>query len=442
MSLKESSQLAASANTSSSVVSTAASPTEKAGAGLTVRTAVAGSHLFREQAIEAYMRGDREARMLRAEPAWTRQVFVAGALLVATLFLVAAFGRVDVTSQGLGILRVEGDVQFARTEIAGMVSEIHARSGDLVKAGQIIVTLKSTNLGGSVLEADRRLALAKTAQANFDARRSPLFERRRLLLVERVKILERRLQAEKGGLAHKGFRVHKQAALAKMGWTSKFEEHHAFEEMFDAKAQNLNTAEQTERARSELASLQLERDTERLGVKSQLDEAQAHRDAVALTVGQTTVRAANAGTLDSVLVRRGDAVQAGTTVARIVSGTAQQITAFVPERDRAFLEPGAAARVEMQQLPSAEFGALRATVVRVAKGIASSAEVKDVLGDQANLTESGYRVDLTLNETPRRILLGSYVRAGSLVNVRYVLRQCSLASLVFAPFLRGVESLR
>ncbi len=397
--------------------------------------AVAGTHLFREQALAAYMRGDREARMLRAEPAWTRSVVAAGAILALTVVLLATFGRVDVTTEGAGILRAEGDLQFARAEIAGMVSEVHAHSGDLVEAGQAIVTLESASLRAALLEADRRLQAAKTAAVELDSRRLPLFAQRRANLEDGVRMLEARLHAERRGLGRKAVRARGQASLARAGWASRFDEQHSFEEVLDAKARNLGTAQQIEGAKAEIVALDLERDSEGRRVREEVGEAQARRDAVQVALSQTTIRAAKAGTLDSVLVRRGDAVQAGAIIAKIVSGVAQQIISFVPERDRAFLEPGAVARVELTQLPAAEFGVLRATVTRVAKGIASAAEIRDILGDQASLAGSVYRVDLALDQTARRDRLAAHIRAGSLVNLRYVLRQRSVASLVISPFL-------
>lgn len=410
-----------------------------ANAGALVRTsepppalAVAGTHVFREAAIAAYLRGDREARMLRAEPAWPRRLFCAGALLAATLVTFAIWGRVDVTARGLGILQADGDLQFARTEIAGVVAEVHAHSGDLVQSGQPIVTLTSTSLRALMLEADRNLQLAKTQAAEFETLRGSLFANRRSILADRVRILEGRLAVVKRGLARKGNRARRHAALAAGGWSSRFDAQRSQEEVLDARAQKLGSAEQLERAKAEIVSLDLESDAERRRVTNAADEAQTRRDALEVAIAQTTIRAAKPGTLDSVLVRRGDTVPAGATVAKIVSGTAQRIIAFIPERDRAFLEPGAPARVELTQLPAAEFGALRATVTRVASAIASPAEVKDVLGDQASLPAPVYRVDLTLDPTPRRAILGSRIHAGGIVDVRYVLRQRRIASLVFS----------
>jgi biotin carboxyl carrier protein len=260
----------------------------------------------------------------------------------------------------------------------------------------------------------------------------PLFAQRRANLEDGVRMLELRLHAERRGLGRKAVRARGQSRLARAGWASRFDEQHTFEEVLDAKARNLGTAQQIEGAKAEIVALDLERDSEGRRVRVEVGEALARRDSVQVALSQTTIRAAKAGTLDSVLVRRGDAVQAGAIIAKVVSGVAQQIIGFVPERDRAFLEPGAVARVELTQLPAAEFGVLRATVTRVAKGIASAAEIRDILGDQTSLAGSIYRVDLALDQTARRDRLAAHIRAGSLVNLRYVLRQRSMASLVIS----------
>ena len=72
---------------------------------------VAGTHLFREQVVEAYLRGDDEPVPLRAAPPSTTSLVRVCGALVAFFVLVLAFGRVEITSRGRGVLRAEGGSQ-------------------------------------------------------------------------------------------------------------------------------------------------------------------------------------------------------------------------------------------------------------------------------------------------------------------------------------------
>ena len=120
-----------------------------------------------------------------------------------------------------------------------------------MEAGQAIVTLESASLRAALLEADRRLQAARTAAVELDSRRLPLFAQRRANLEDGVRMLEGRLHAERRGVGRKAVRARGQASLARAGWASRFDEQHAFEEVLDAKARNLGTAQQIEGAKAE-----------------------------------------------------------------------------------------------------------------------------------------------------------------------------------------------
>jgi multidrug efflux pump subunit AcrA (membrane-fusion protein) len=123
----------------------------------------------------------------------------------------------------------------------------------------------------------------------------------------------------------------------------------------------------------------------------------------------------------------------------VAGGAPSKIIAFLPERDRAFVTSGAEIRVEVEQLPYAEFGTLKGRVDRVATDLASRYEVTEALGEEAQYPGPSYRVELSLLEDDRAKQLSSKLRAGMLVNARFTLRRRRLISLVLDPLRRWLR---
>ncbi|HVJ91654.1 MAG TPA: HlyD family efflux transporter periplasmic adaptor subunit [Labilithrix sp.] len=400
---------------------------------------VAGTHLFREQVVEAYLRGDDEPVPLRAAPPSTTSLVLVCGALVAFFVLVLAFGRVEITSRGRGVLRAEGGSQMLVTLASGTVAEVRARSGDHVERGQAVVVLDSASVKAALLEAERRVAMTERALADYRAKRKPLADRQLRELAKREAALLSRLEQDGREVARTEAVVERIKRLTAATVATAQDRDKAEEEWSRATAQRFATAADLARLREERAALELQIANDDWRLQAERDEALTKRDATAFSFEQTSICAPSAGTLESLTVRPGDGLAVGTTVARLVpSDVALQIVAFVPERDRAFLYEGSKAIIELDQLPAAEFGTLRGTVTRVAHDIAASHDVREVLGD-ASSVEPMYRVELALDSDARRARVEHRIRAGSLVSVRYVLRQRSVAAVVFAPIQRLLE---
>ena len=112
-----------------------------------------------------------------------------------------------------------------------------------------------------------------------------------------------------------------------------------------------------------------------------------------------------------------------------------QAVSFLPERDRAFINAGDRARIELEQLPSAEFGSLTGHVKRISSDLASPYEVKDAFGEEGAVQGPAYRVELTFDAPVRPLPL----RPGMLLNVRYTLRRQRVISLVFQPLAKWLS---
>jgi len=106
---------------------------------------------------------------------------------------------------------------------------------------------------------------------------------------------------------------------------------------------------------------------------------------------------------------------------------------FLPEKDRAFVKEGDAALLEMDQLPYAEFGTVRARVLRISSDLASPHELQDALGEGPALAAPSFRVELEITDAGAARKAKVPLRSGMLLNARFTLRRQRLITLVLEP---------
>ena len=163
--------------------------------------------LFRKTAIEHYLRGEDGGGPLRVSPPWTWALFwtLAAALVVALVGSVA--GSVEVTARGRGILRPTPGIQVLISSIGGTVAQVHAASGQAVRAGEPLIRLDSANLQAQLLEAERELQLLKSDFTVFALRQDRLQAEQEASLQARLKMLEEQ-EVSQGGSVRQIGRAH------------------------------------------------------------------------------------------------------------------------------------------------------------------------------------------------------------------------------------------
>jgi multidrug resistance efflux pump len=189
-----------------------------------------------------------------------------------------------------------------------------------------------------------------------------------------------------------------------------------------------------------MAALEADLASREWQLEAQLEEARLNVDTLRLALDATFVRASVDGVVGSIGVRPGDHLAPGAPIASIVpSGPLQSIVVYIPERDRAFVQPGMPARVEVDQLPAWEFRALHGRVVRVANEIASERDIRDTLGAGAAVVEPMYRLDVTLEQDAAYEELRHRLHPESLVSVRLALRRRRIITILFEPLHRWLR---
>ncbi|MDP4871387.1 MAG: biotin/lipoyl-binding protein, partial [Gammaproteobacteria bacterium] len=99
---------------------------------------------------------------------------VISAILIAVLIAWASFAKLDQVSRASAQIIPAGRTQLIQSAEGGVIDQIFVREGDLVKRGQVLVTLDSGKLLAAVTEGESKVASLKGTLARLDAE---LFDR-------------------------------------------------------------------------------------------------------------------------------------------------------------------------------------------------------------------------------------------------------------------------
>jgi membrane fusion protein len=165
-----------------------------------------------------------------------------------------------------------------------------------------------------------------------------------------------------------------------------------------------------------------------------IQNAEIRVEALAFMLGQTVLAAPEDGMVEAMLVKPGEVVKAGQALCKLLpQETPLDVIAFLEEKDRAFVRPGDEVRLELDQLPYAEYGTVQARIERVSDDLASAFEIHEALGDNPFPNLPAFRVELRLTDTRAVAKAGVPLRSGMLMNARFTLRRQRLITLVLDP---------
>lgn len=396
-----------------------------------------GDRLFRKQALERPFSSEELGSVIQISPPWTWTVFGVLALMVLVAFVLSIVGRVEITGRGRGGLRPVGGVRPLQAQVAGVVAEVFAASGALVQEGSPILKLDSAPTQAALKEADGQLQLlSSSTYRTFGDAEDRLYELRLASLKNRIAVAREQSRSLNASLQFQERRLKAQLNLVESGLVSEL----SVDDVRDARGQlerqlagNQATLLQLDDERTE-AELQHRGQIWRR--QQELHAAEARRESLAFPIQQSQILAPVTGYVESILVRRGDVVQPGQQIGKLVPKDApMQVVVFLPERHRGFVRAGDSARLELDQFPYAEFGTLAARVLRIADDLAASYEVREVLGDDVRLESAVYRVELGF-QAPRS---GLETRPGMLLDARFTLRRQRPITIVFEPLGRWLR---
>lgn len=391
---------------------------------------------FRQQALDHYLKRENAATVLRVSPPaiWTLFWIISGAMVVA--IVVSFIARVEVTATGPGILRPRTGVRLLITQTAGVVTEVFSRSGQFVHAQRPIVQLESAPLRAEMLAAEGRIQMLRSDADRFGRGQAAYTLQQRNSIERRITLLNAQVASLDETIAVRKRKYDSDRALAASGLVSQTALAESGELVELARRERGQLEQLLSQASQELAAVAFESDRARAAKEDELRAAVAHRDSLAFSLQQLTVVAPIDGYVEAMLVRAGDVLQNGSSVGKLIpSAPEMQVISFIPERDRAFIKTGNAVRIELDQLPSTEFGALDGHITQISSDLASQNELKDAFAEQSPVSGAAYRVEISLSHSRNQLPL----HTGMLLTVHYTLRRQRLITVIFQPLQRWIS---
>lgn len=372
--------------------------------------------------------------LLRVSPPWTWILLWVLAAAVGLSVIASIAGHVEVNGRGRGIVRPTTGIRLLVSQTGGVAGRIEAQSGREVKMGMVLVSVNTPSVQSELLSAQRQIDAVSTYYTTTAALQNAAYDEQSLRLKNRIAQLTEQLESQRQSVGIFERRLESKLTLEKDSIMSPIEVDAAREELAQAKRQVGSAQQALDQALQERAALESRRQDELWQSKQIIQNAKVKKDALSFMQEQTEIRAPEDGVVEAMMVKPGEVVQPGQAVGKLIPrGSPLQVVSFLAEKDRAFVKVGDEARLELDQLPYAEFGTLRAKVVRISDDLASPFEIQEALGENQKLDAPCLRVELEI--TDGKILDAAKVklRSGMLMNVRYTLRKQRLITLVLDP---------
>ncbi|MFC7050905.1 HlyD family type I secretion periplasmic adaptor subunit [Emcibacter nanhaiensis] len=330
---------------------------------------------------------------------------------VVLFFIWASFSELDEVTRGMGRVVPAKQIQVVQNLEGGIIKEILVKSGQEVKAGDILVRMDSTQLGSDLKKNEEEyLALdlkTRRLQAETDLKAvefpEDLSQRYPDQVARELNLNKARLsglRASLSGLEAKKKNLEQELIEARMMSVNSEENEELAQAEIDMigplvekgieprisliRAQQKMTEAKSERQRSELGiekakksieevelNIEQAREQFRTETLSELSEAQSRFNQLRETIPalsdrvyRTDVVAPTDGIVNQVLVTTvGGVVKPGMSIVELVpSDDSLLVEAEIRPQDIAFLYPGQAAKVKITAYDFARYGALDGTV--------------------------------------------------------------------------------
>lgn len=400
-----------------------------------------GLGLFREEAVEHYLKEVEGRGILQVSPPWTWALFWSLGGLVFLILIFSILGKVEVNDHGRGILRPVGGVRVLLAPSAGVVADLPVGRGDYVKAGQLLMRLESPDLQGSLLEAQRKVDLLHTDFRSVTQQQDDLYTRQTSDHERRMTSLKADMSSYEHSAETRHHELEANKKLYAQGIVSELEVEKS-EDAYEESQRQLRAGKLTiQQEKQDWASVQAQRQQQIFSHKLDISSAEAKQEALGFNLRQNLITAPVDGYVDGLVVRQGDRVQPGQVVGRLVPADSRlMVVSFLPEKDRPYVHEGDLVKVELNGYPYAEYGTLEGRVIRIGDDLASSGEWEEAMGDSGHPDGPAFRLEVDLrpraDDSQRQPV---HLRPGMLLDVRYTLRRQSLITIAFEPFKRWLH---
>ena len=390
--------------------------------------------LFRQEALRHYLQTEEGRGLVRVSPPWTWGLLLVLLSALSAALLASIFGKVEVNGRGRGILRPSSGVRMVIAKIDGTVGQLEARTGQQVRTGAVLVRLEAPPVQAQLLEAQHQVDNVRKHFKVTAALQDRAFAQQTQRLAARIHKLKDQIHSQRHSIELLDRNLSRTLALERERILSPAKADEAREASAQAHRQ-LSLAEQAlEQAAQDQAGLENGRQDSLWQRRQTIESAETRVESMAFMLGQTLLKAPEDGLVEAMLVKPGAVVQAGQALCKLIpQGAPLQVVAFLEEKDRAFVKPGDEVQLELDQLPYAEYGTVRARVAHISDDLASPFEIREALGDNPAAPGPTFRVELDILEAKAALKAGIPLRSGMLMNARFTLRRQRLITLVLDP---------
>lgn len=408
-----------------------------------------GTSLFRQEVMEA-RRGEWLGSIVVAAPL-QRWLLAALAIALATaILLFLVFGHYTRRETVSGQLVPMAGLLNVVAPSAGTITKLHVRDGQQVKTGDVLVELSSDQdsaalgntpaLVGQQLNAQRaRLQADLTDQQQLAQQQADALQGKIVLQQAQLTQIAGQLAIERKQAADNQDLLGRFVALGTKGYVSEMQIQQQRGVVLDAQSQyktltrqQLETRQQLDEARQQLAQLPLAAAAKRNDTERQLASI-AQSIAKNELQRATVLHAPRDGIVSAVLPKPGQMVSTGQSLLSILpAGSTLQAQLLVPSRAIGFIDPGSRVVLRYEAFPYQKFGQQYGQVTDVSRSALTASEVTALIGQRSQ--EPLYRVQVKLG---RQFVLAygkqEAVKPGMALQADILMDRRSLLEWVFEP---------
>ena len=302
------------------------------------------------------------------EPRGARWVLRSIMLALVLLVVWAAVGQIDQVTRAQAVLIAADRTQLVQSPDGGVLTELHVKEGQIVKAGQLLATLQKERASAAVADSRAKVAALRITLARLHAEvygkplvfepelssyseyirnQTDLYNKRRTAFTDDMVALQRIL-----GLAEEELRIHRQLEATQD--VSRAEVLRMERGVADIQAQIAG------KRNKYLQDAQVEMTKAQEDLSTQNEQL---RDRIQV-LEHTELLAPMDGVVNSIKVTTlGGVVRPGETVVELLpSGENFVVEAKIPPADMAFIAVGQDTSIKLDAYDSAIFGGLRGKV--------------------------------------------------------------------------------
>lgn len=409
--------------------------------------------LFRAEAQSR--QGDRlEGEVLLARPLSQRLLTAGAALIVVALVVFACVGRFSKTETAPGVLAPSTGVTRVMVGHSGVVRDLRVKVGDLVQAGQPLLTVASSRVSGDgavvdqqiITELQRTLASVEEEQANQIGQAALEHDRLRQAAASARRLVadsERQRQLQSDRLALLAEKLERMRPLHARGVIAAVQFRELEAEQLGAELQLVGAERELESARGRAAEAEAALAEQPLRQRSRQAELMQRGAELRQRLAEAELRAGSqilapaAGRVAAVLVDPGGRVGPDRAAVLLVDDSQPLVAElWVPTRGAGFLREGQEVRLKLAAYPYQRFGYQLGRIIEVSE---TSLDPGETVGP-VRLPEAAYAVRVALD---RQSLLAfgedRPLQAGMLLDADILIDRPRIVEWVLEPLysLRG-----